>query len=167
MTRGILGVCALVAVVVPLAAGCGASATASATTARNQRIVDLYQIDQIEKAFHKAGSTHDVNLMMSLWAPGATFNVAGSTYTGKAELRRFFAKQDVVFQPRNHWISDTPKYKIKISVYGDRAPLYMECHFIDVKTRKVVLLVAVDHNLQKINGRWLIVDGAGSTAKLG
>jgi hypothetical protein len=167
MTRSILGVCALAAVVVPFAVGCGASAKAAVTSAQDQRIVNLYEIDQIEKAFHKAAATHDVNLEMSLWAPGATFNVSGNTYTGTAQLRRFFAKQDIVFQPSNHWLADEPTYKIKISVYGNRATLYMECHFIDVKTRKVALLVGVDHNLQKIDGRWLIVDGAASATTLG
>jgi|SRR4051794_4695741 hypothetical protein len=164
MTRTFFGVCALAALVVALVTGCGASAKASA---RDQRIVDTYEIDQIEKAFHKAGSTHNVNLMMSLWAPGSTFNIGTQTYTGKAAIRRFFATQNPVFQPDHHWISETPTYKIKISIYGNRATLYMECHFIDVKTRRVMSLVGVDHNLQKIDGRWLIVDGAASAAKLG
>jgi SnoaL-like domain len=167
MTRATLRTCALAALVASLLTGCGASARASATKARDQRIVDLYEIDQIEKTFHKAGSTHDVDLMMSLWAPGATFNIGTDAYTGKAQIRKFFATKNPAFQPGNHWISDTPTYKIKISVYGDRATLYMECHYIDVRTRKVMSLVGVDHNLQKINGRWLIVDGAASTAKLG
>jgi hypothetical protein len=36
-----------------------------------------------------------------------------------------------------------------------------------VKTGQVAAVVGVDHNVQKINGRWLIVDSAGSIASLG
>jgi ketosteroid isomerase-like protein len=172
MTRSVLGACAVAALVVSFVTGCGASAKASSSQpflsrAEIQREVAYYRIDQIEKTFHRALSTHDLNLMMSLWAPGATFNIGTDAYAGKAAIRRFFATKNPAFRPQNHWISDTPTYKIKISVYGDRATLYMECHLIDVKTGKIKSLVGVDHNLQKIDGRWLIVDGAASAATLG
>jgi hypothetical protein len=158
---GILG-----ALVVPLT-GYGANAiVSSGPDATVQRQAELYQIDQVERTFHRAGSTHDVNLMMSLWAPGATFNIGANTYIGKEQIRRFFATQNPVFQPKNHWVSDTPSYKIRITVDGDKATLYFQCHYVDVRSRKVVVVVGVDHNLQKINGKWLIVSGSGSPAVL-
>jgi hypothetical protein len=42
----------------------------------------------------------------------------------------------------------------------------MQCHYIDVKTGKVMAVVGVDHNLQKIHGRWLIVEGSGAPTVL-
>jgi hypothetical protein len=144
--------------------GCGGSASASsAANAAIQRKATLYDIDQIERKFHEAGSTHNVSLMMSLWAPGSTFNLGGQTYTGKAEIRRFFEQKNPVFQPENHWVSDTPSFKIKVRLLtGDTATLHMECDFIDLKTGELKAAVVVDHNLQKINGKWLIVTGSGA-----
>ena len=157
--------CVLTGLAVPLT-GCGSTAKASRSQVTLQSEADRYEIDQVEQTFHRAGSTHDVNLMMSLWAPGATFNIGTSTYTGKAQIRKFFATQNAAFQPGNDWESDTPSYKIRITVNGDKATLYFECHYVDVKTGQVKAVVGVDHNLQKINGKWLIVSGAGSAAKL-
>jgi len=157
--RTLLVASVVTSTVAPLTA-CGASSGSSAAAATIQREATLYQIDQIERTFHEAGATHNVNLMMTLWAPGATFNIGTNTYTGKAEIRKFFEKNPA-FQPENHWVSDTPSYNIKIRQNGDKATLYMECDYIDVKTKRVTAVVGVDHNLQKINGKWLIVSGAG------
>ena len=154
------------AVAVALTACGGESAKTAAAEAKAQREATLYQIDQIERTFHKAGSTHNVNLMMSLWAPGAVFNVGNKTYTGTAQIRKFF-ESSPAFQPQNHWVDDTPSYKIRITVNGDKGTLYMQCHYIDVKTGKVMSVIGVDHNLQRINGKWLIIDASASTATLG
>src|SRR5438045_1025780 len=105
---------ALAAMVIPLAACSDNSSAASAADATIQREAIHYQIEQVEQTFHKAGSTDDVDLMMTLWAPGATFNIGTETYTGTAEIRKFFEKNPA-FQPATHWVSDTPSYKIKIT----------------------------------------------------
>jgi hypothetical protein len=55
---------------------------------------------------------------------------------------------------------------MKVTLSGDKATLYFECHYVDVKTGKLMSVVGVDHSLQKIKGTWLIVDGSGSTATL-
>jgi ketosteroid isomerase-like protein len=156
----------LAAFAVPLSASGGTSAKASMVDATTQREADLYLIDQIEVKFHRATSKHDLNLMMSLWAPGAVFNIDQQTLTGKAQIRHWFATQSGAFKPSHHWESDTPSYKIKTSVNGDKATIYFECHYIDTKTKTVVSLAGVTHTLQKINGQWLIIDSAGSTATL-
>jgi len=165
MTRTLLIGSALAMVVVALA-GCGGSSKASTADQKMQKDATLYQIDQIERRFHKAGSTHNVNLMMTLFAPGAVFNLGLETFSGKAEIRKLFATKNAVFQPQNHWESDTPSYKIRITVNGDKATLYMQCHYIDVTTGKVMAVVGVDHNLQKIHGKWLIVEGSGAPTVL-
>ena len=49
---------------------------------------------------------------------------------------------------------------------GDKGTLNFECHYIDPKTAQVVSYVGVAHQLQKINGRWLIVNSAAQPAVL-
>ena len=109
---------------------------------------------------------HELNLMMSIWAPGAIFNIDQKTLTGKAQIRHWFATENKAFMPGHHWESDTPTYKIRVSLNGDKATMYFECHYIDPKTSTVVAQAGVTHTLQKVNGQWLITNSAGSTATL-
>ena len=74
--------------------------------------------------------------------------------------------QAAPFQSQNHWESDTPAYKIRITVNGDRGTLYFECHYIDVDTQKVAIAVGVDQDVRKINGRWLITKAIASSVTL-
>jgi uncharacterized protein (TIGR02246 family) len=153
-----------VLVAVSLAA-CGGSSTSSSERTL-QRQADLDAIDQIEKTWHRATSTQNIDLMMSLWAPNATFTVGpGQTLTGKKQIRQFWLKAPV-FQPKNHWVSETPAYKIRITVNGDRGTLYFECHYVDPKTRKVVKVTAADQQVARINGRWLVTNHVGATPTL-
>jgi ketosteroid isomerase-like protein len=147
------------------ACGGGSSGTSAATQAL-QTEADVSAIDGIEKTWHKASSTHNVDLMMSIWAPDSTFTIGPTTLTGKGQIRDFFATKAAPFQPENHWVSDTPAYKIRITVNGDRGTLYFECHYIDVKTQKVMSVVAADQNVQKINGKWLITNASGASPTL-
>ena len=164
--RTLLAAGVVAALVVPFSALGGTSTVASGKTAALQRMADLYQIDQIEVKFHRATSKHNLKLMMSLWAPGAVFDIDQQTLTGKAQIRHWFATENKAFMPANHWESDTPSYKLRVHLDGDRATMYFECHYIDPKTSMVVALAGVTHTLQKINGKWLITNSAGSTATL-
>jgi hypothetical protein len=146
--------------------GRGGAATASTASALTERDADLYQIDQIEVKFHRATSRHDIGLMMSLWAPGAVFNIDQQTLVGKAQIRHWFLTENKAFKANPRWESDTPSYKIRTTLSGDKATMYFECHYIDTQTSKVVAAAGVTHTLQKINGTWLITNSAGSTAKL-
>ena len=84
---------ALGALVVSLSA-CGGSGTSSASEQAMQRQADLYAIDQIEVSVSQATSKQDIDLMMSLWAPNATFTTGpGQTVTGKERIRRLLALQ--------------------------------------------------------------------------
>ncbi len=165
MTRALLMGCAL-ALVGTVLAGCGGSGTISASDKTQQKDAALYQIDQIERTWHKAASSHNVDLMMTLWAPDAVFNIGTETFTGKAQIREFFATENKAFMAKNHWESDTPSYKIRATVNGSKGTLYFECHYIDIKTGAVANVVGVDHNVQEINGKWLIVSSVGATASL-
>jgi ketosteroid isomerase-like protein len=146
-------------------AGCGGSSKSSTKNQQLQQQADYWAIDQIERTWHRAASTKNVNLMMSLWANDATFNIGTETLNGASEIRKFFEKAGP-FLPGNHWVSDTPAYKIRITESGDKGTLYFECHYVDTKTDKVVAAVGADQNVQKINGKWLITNSSGSTATL-
>ena len=153
---------ALALVVVSLTA-CGGSSSKSASEQDMRRRADLYTIAEIEKNWHKATSSHNIDLMMSLWAPNATFTVnSGETLTGKKEIRRFWLDAPV-FQPENHWVSETPAYKIRITVNGDKGTLYFECHYVDAKTGKVEAVTAADEQVARVNGRWLITNNVGAS----
>ncbi len=153
------------AVVLSLTA-CGGSSKSSASQEALQRNADIYSIDEIERTWHKASSTQDVDLMMSLWASDATFNIGTETLTGKAQIREFFADKAAPFQPGNTWVSETPAYKIRTTVNGDKGTLYFECHYVDVKTQKVVAVVGADQDVEKIDGKWLITNSAAATPTL-
>jgi ketosteroid isomerase-like protein len=156
---------ALGAIAVSLAA-CGGSGTSSASEQAMQRQADLYAIDQIEKTWHRATSTQNVDLMMTLWASSATFTPKpGVTLVGKKQIRSFWLKAPV-FQPKNHWVSETPAYKIRITVNGDKGTLYFECHYVDPKTQKVVQSAGADEQVARIDGHWLVTNHVGATPSL-
>jgi len=162
MTRTLPGVCAVAGTAVALLAGCGGSGNDSAANATVVRQANLYAIDRIETKFHEALAHHNLNLMMSLFAPGAVFNVEDQALTGKPAIRHWFATDNKAFYPTNHWIADTPTYKMRTTVNGDKGTLYFECHYIDPKTLTLMAWVGVDHDVQKIDGKWLIVNSVVS-----
>ena len=150
-------------------AACGSdppsSGVTSAQLASLQKQADMYQIDQIEVTWHKAASTKDLNLMMSIWADNATFQIGTQTASGTAQIRAMWV-QSKPFQPQNDWVDETPAYKKVITVSGNTGTIYFECHFVDVPTRKLVAVVATNAEVAKINGRWLITSSLGSTPVL-
>ena len=144
---------------------CGSSGS-SGKEAALQKQADIRAIDQIEVHWHKASSSKNVDLMMSLWAPDATFTIGTTTLSGKAQIRDFFKNKAAPFQPANHWVSDTPAYKIRVTVNGDKGTLYFECHYIDVKTQKVAAVVGADQDVRRVNGKWLITRAVAATPEL-
>jgi ketosteroid isomerase-like protein len=156
---------ALGALAVVLSA-CGGSSGSSADEEALQRKADIYAISEIERDFHESFSRKDIDQMMGLWAPNATFTVGpGQTATGKRKIRQFWL-ESTPFQPETNWISDHPAYKLDVSVSGDHGTLYFECHYIDLKTKRVVAVTAADMDVARIGGRWFITNMVGGTAKL-
>ena len=148
-----------------LAACTGSATDPSGDQARRFR--DMWQIDQIEKNFHEATSLKDIDLMLSLYAPNATFTVGGGeTAVGVDEIRRFWTEKSPAFEQTNHWISDHPAYKMEITVNGDRGTLHFECHFVDAETGKVAAVTAGDADVARIDGKWLITNFVGGTTEL-
>ena len=87
---------------------------------------DFKQLHNIEIAFHKAGSTSDLGLMMSLFADDAVLTTKGKTYTGKDQIKSYWQAHPA-FQPQAQWVGYTPAFRIRYEVQGDRAHLYFEC----------------------------------------
>jgi ketosteroid isomerase-like protein len=159
---GALGVVLLSVVLV----ACSGSGTGSADEqARLDQ--DRYEIDQIEKNFHHATTTKDIDLMMSLYAPNATMTVGpGVTASGLDEIRQFWLEKASTFEPQNHWLSDHPAYKLEITVNGDRGTLHFECHYIDIETGEVAYATTADFDVARIDGTWLITNMVGGTTVL-
>jgi ketosteroid isomerase-like protein len=163
--RALLIGVALGLLVISLSA-CGGSGASLADKQDLQTQADLYAIDEIEKTWHRATSNRDVDLMMTLFAPNATYTIGpGQTFVGSKQIRDFWLTAPV-FQPENHWVSETPAYKIRITVNGDKGTLYFECHYVDPKTMKVVAVVGADQQVARIDGRWLVTNHVGATPAL-
>jgi ketosteroid isomerase-like protein len=86
-------------------------------------------IYQLQAAFHRAKTTQDLDLMMSLWADDATFvnKSKGTTYVGADQIRGFWKTSGSFV---NHRFSLVPSFKTTIEVEGHQAFLYFECHDI-------------------------------------
>ena len=147
-------------------AACGGSGAGS-TDAGARRFQDMWEIDKIEKDFHRATTEKNIDLMLSLYAPNATMTVGpGATASGLDEIRRFWLEESAPFKAENTWVSDHPAYKLEITVNGDRGTLHFECHFIDAKTSEVVSTTTADFDVARIDGSWLITNMVGATTVL-
>ena len=154
------GLAALIIGMVVTACGSGQDTPAQQAL---QKEADTYAIQQIEVNWHKASSTKNIDLMMSLWADNATFTAGSKTYTGKDQIRRFFVNDAAPFQAGNDWVSETPAFKSKVTVDGDSGTLYFECVYLDVHTQKVTAIVSADQSVERIGGQWLITNSIAAT----
>jgi uncharacterized protein (TIGR02246 family) len=150
-------------VLVGALAASGGSGASSASEAQMRRNSDLWEIDQLEKTFHRATTHHDLGLMMSLYAPNATFTFPGSTAVGKKQISAFWRTAKSF---TNDWISETPAYKVRITLNGDHGTLYFECVYVSATTGKVVVTTAADVDVARIGGRWLITNIGGASTTL-
>jgi hypothetical protein len=125
---------------------------------------DFMQFHKIEIAFHAAGSTKDLPLMLSLFADDAVLTTRSKTsdgtdqvktYTGKEQIKNYWQAHPA-FQPQNQWVGYTPAFRIRYDVDGDRAHLYFECLWVDKSAGKIAAHTNSDDALVRVNGRWLI-----------
>ena len=114
------------------AVGAGALALPSLARADvshgSEQIGEIYEL---QAAFHRAKTTQDLDLMMSLWADDATFlnTSTGKRYgVGGSDTIRSFWQGSGSFT--HHRFSLVPSYKTTIEVNGNEAFLYFECHDI-------------------------------------
>ena len=98
------------------------------------------KIYQLQAAFHRAKTTQDIDLMMSLWDADGVLYVQGdpnSPYVGFDQLKSFWQHSGSFTHRR---FSLVPSFKTQIDVQGDRARLYFECHDVgdfDLPTRSI------------------------------
>jgi hypothetical protein len=79
--------------------------------------VQLGEIYKLQAAFHQAKSHQDIDLMMSLWAPDASFNFNGDVFSGADAIRAFFLGSGSWKYRR---MSLVPSFKDQIRLDGDQ-----------------------------------------------
>ena len=142
------------AMVIPALFAIGLTGSAvAANTEENPE--DFMQMHQIEITFHEAGTTKNLDLMLSLFADDATLTSGGKTYTGKDQIRKYWQAAGP-FQPHNQWVAYTPAFRIKYDVQGNNAHLYFECLYVDKVAQKIAAHTNSDDTLVRTNGHWLI-----------
>ncbi|MBV9654535.1 MAG: nuclear transport factor 2 family protein [Acetobacteraceae bacterium] len=103
---------------------------AKAVAASEENADDFMQIHGIEITFHQAGTTKNLDLMLSVFTDDATLSAGGKTYVGKEQIRGYWQAAGP-FQTQNQWVAYTPAFRIKYDVQGDKAHLYFECLYVD------------------------------------
>ena len=120
------------------------------------------QIYRLQAAFHRAKSTQDIDLMMSLWDPHGTLHLVGdpnSPYAGLEQLKAFLARLGLVHAPPR--FSLVPSFKTQIDVHGDAAYLYFECHDVgdyDLPARQIVADTFLAGTLHRGRQGWVFFD---------
>ena len=126
----------------------------------SEQIGEIYEL---QAAFHRAKTTQDLDLMMSLWAEDATFvnKSNGNTYLGSDAIRSFWQGSGSF---THHRFSLVPSYKTTIEVNGDQAFLYFECHdvgnfatgqFDDPTVKTIVNDTYLAGTLRNVRGNWV------------
>ena len=136
--------------------------TGRAVAGTEENAEDFMQIHSIEIAFHQAGTTKNLDLMLSLFADDATITAGGKTYIGKEQIKSFWQAAGT-FQPQNQWVAYTPAFRIKYVVQGDSGHLYFECLYVDKAANKIAAHTNSDDTLIRVHGRWLIKDMKAAT----
>jgi len=121
----------------------------------NAHVGEIYQL---QAAFHRAKTTQDLDLMMSLWdADGILTNVGdpNSPYVGFDRLSSFWLNSGSF---RNRRFSLVPSFKLQIEMFGDEAWLYFECHDIgdfDLPTRFIASDTFLAGTVRRNSGAWV------------
>jgi ketosteroid isomerase-like protein len=153
------------------AAGAATLALPGLARADSPESVQVAEIYQLQAAFHRAKTTADIELMMSLWADDGTLTNQGdpnSPYAGSDRLRAFWLGSGSFTHAR---FSLVPSYKIQIEVHGNQAYLYFECHDVGNYADPAARFIASDSflagTLRHIGGDWVFWNmTAGRSAPL-
>ena len=138
--------------------GLGQLFSTSAMAQINVQPSDIAAIYELQAAFHRAKTTQDIDLMMSLWDANGVLNVRGdpnSPYTGFDRIKAFWLQSGSFTHRR---FSLVPSFKTRIDVQGDLASLYFECHDIgdfDLPSRFIAADLFLAGTLRKQEGRWV------------
>ena len=125
------------------------------------------EIYELQAAYHRAKTTQDIDLMMSLWDPDATLNIQGdpnSPYLGTERIRAFFLGSGSFTHVR---FSLVPSFKIQINVHGSEASLYFECHDVgnfDRSDRSIASDAFLAGTVRKLGGKWVFSNMTAGSA---
>ncbi|PYR88306.1 MAG: hypothetical protein DMF84_28675 [Acidobacteria bacterium] len=123
--------------------------------------VHVAEIYELQAAFHRAKTSQDINMMMSLWDFDGILNNLGdpnSPYIGFERLK-FFWEHSGSFTHRR--FSLVPSFKIQIQVHGNMSSLYFECHDVgdfDLPTRFIASDTFLAGTVRHVGGRWVFWD---------
>jgi len=130
----------------------------------SEQIGEIYEL---QAAFHRAKTSQNLDLMMSLWAEDGTLRNEGdanSPYVGSEALRGFWQRSGSFTHRR---LSLVPSFKTTIDVHGDDAFLYFECHDIgdyDLATRFIAADLFLAGAVRNIAGSWVFYDMTAGTS---
>jgi SnoaL-like domain len=116
------------------------------------------EIYELQAAFHRAKTTQDIDLMMSLWDVNGTLTVQGnpnSPFVGSEQIKSFWQTSGSFTHRR---FSLVPSFKTQIDVNGDQAWLYFECHDVgdyDLPDRTIVSDTFLAGTVRYIGGKWV------------
>lgn len=125
---------------------------------------DVLAVRNVEVTFHTAGSVlpqKSLDLMMSIYTDDALLTDTAhdnKVYTGKAEVRRYWADISGPFRPEHHWIGYTPAMRMHAEVKGNKATLFFECLWMDVDNNAIGTHSFSDMKLVRVRGQWLVND---------
>lgn len=134
------------------------SANADCETAQ-----DYMQMHQLEANFHQAATDHNIDLMMSLFADGATVVAFGKTYAGADQIRRFWQSSGPF---THHWVGYTPAFRITYKLSGNTGHLYFECFYADDQDKQVATHADLNAEVVQQNGKWLFKDMTVTTHRV-
>ena len=148
--------------VLPITVVLSLSFASQAFTEEEENAEDFMGVHKIEITFHQAGTTKNLDLMMSLFADDATLTSGVKTYRGKEEIKGYWQSAGP-FQPQNQWVAYTPAFRIKYAIEGDKARLYFECLYVDKAKNNIAAHTNSDDTLTRVGGKWLIKDMKASS----
>jgi hypothetical protein len=120
--------------------------------------IQVGEIYQLQAAFHRAKTTQDIDLMMSLWEVNGTLDVQGNTnspFVGSEQIKSFWQTSGSFTHRR---FSLVPSFKTQIDVNGDQAWLYFECHDIsdyDLPDRAIASDTFLAGTVRNVGGKWV------------
>jgi hypothetical protein len=157
----LLGIAAL-ALVVGVAGESGGLAGLARSSLKAQltgpESTQVGEIYELQAAFHRAKTTQDIDLMMSLWDAHGTLNVQGnanSPFVGSEQIKSFWQASGSFTQRR---FSLVPSFKTQVDVHGDDGWLYFECHDVgdfDLPNRAIASDTFLAGTVRNIGGKWV------------
>jgi hypothetical protein len=140
---------------------------ARAGAPNSEQVAEIYEL---QAAFHRAKTTQDIDLMMSLWTGDGKLTVQGdpsSPYVGSVALRAFWLSSGSFTHRR---FSLVPSFKTQIDVHGNESWLYFECHDVgdyDLADRLIASDTFLGGTVRHVAGSWLFSDmTAGKSSPL-